>query len=97
MNPLAPVAVTEIRPVFNIAVIHHHDVLQAVTRHIGPYDARVGEIGVGKYLQCLALDPSIFIPALLRIVEVTFQTTTGTDGICYAITVQVYKKACKTY
>src|SRR5262249_10891384 len=57
----------------------------------GPFDTRVREIDVGKYLQCLSLDPAGFIPALLRIIEETFQTTAGTDSVCHAIAVQVYQ------
>ena len=40
-------AVAEVRPVGDVAVAQQHDVLQAVTGHVGQPDPRVGEVDVG--------------------------------------------------
>ena len=89
VNALAPVAVAEVRPVLDVAVVDQDDVLQAVARHVGPLDARVGEVDVGKLLQRLALDPAGAVPALLWIVEEAFQAAAGADGVGDAVAVQV--------
>ena len=87
--PLAPVAMAEVGPVFDVAVVDEHDVLQAVARHVGPFDARVGEVDVGKDFEGLALHPAGLLPAFLRIVEETFQTTAGANGVGYAVAVEI--------
>ena len=42
VDPLAPIAVTEVWPIIDAAGMHERDILQAVAREIGPFDARVG-------------------------------------------------------
>src|SRR5262249_31171307 len=73
MDAPAPVAVPEVRPIFDVTVVHQDDVLQAITRHIAPFDTRVGEIDVGELVERTALDPAGARPSLLGIVEEAFQ------------------------
>ena len=89
MDALAPVAIAEVGPVLDVAVVDERDVLQAVARQVGPLDARVGEVDVGKDFERLALDPARLVPALFRVVEKAFQPAAGTDGVGHAVAVKI--------
>ena len=79
--------VNEIRPsVFDIAIVNKDDILQAVTRHIAPFDTRVGEIDVRKRVDVPTLDPVSIVPPLFGVVVETFQPSAGADHISHAVT-----------
>ncbi len=84
-----PVAAAERGSVFDLAIVHEDDILQATARHVAPLDAWVGEVDVGEFLQHPTLDPSGSRPALFRIVEEAFQAAPRVDGIGGPIAVQV--------
>ena len=89
VDALAPIAVAEVGPVLDVAVVHESDVLQTVAREVGPFDARVGKVDVGKDCERLAFDPARVVPALFRVIEKAFQATSGTNGVGDAVAVEI--------
>ena len=73
METLAPVPVTTIGPILDVAVIDQYDVLPRA-RHTGYLDARVRKVHIGKDFYSLSFDPPCVLmePSLMPVIKETF-------------------------
>ncbi len=90
VDALPPIAVTQVGPVLDIAIVHEHDVLKPVPRHVTPFDARVGEVHVGKLCQGATLEPhGPSIPPFLAIIKEALQARSRSDHVGDAVSIEV--------
>src|SRR5260370_22616946 len=79
-HPLPPVAVAEVWPILDNTVIDQDDVLEAVTRHVGPLHTRIREVDIWKTTELFARKARRFLPALQGIIKIILKPRAGTDS-----------------